>query len=355
MGHRQPSSKFSSRLPLLAIAVMGIGVICMIGGVILAILRVVEPDKTALSVPVTDTPIPIPPTQGFLFESTIAPPPLNPNIDIPIMPIMIVEDVVTPTPIPSTATATPSSTPTETQTLQPTETTTATLTNTVPPPSSRTPTPTFSPTSTLSPTPIVTATPRPTFPPDNVDNPLPIRPSLTPFPAAGIPERIEIPQIDLDAPIVAVGWHTATISGQVVSRWDVPDEFATGWHRSSAYLGQSGNTVINGHHNARGRVFGELVNVEPGDRVIIYSNDEVFNYTVVQTMILEEENQPVSVRIENARWLLPSPDERVTLVTCWPQTNFTHRLVVIALPTDQVDRQLQNIPSQNGNNRVPTP
>jgi sortase A len=116
-----------------------------------------------------------------------------------------------------------------------------------------------------------------------------------------------------------------------------------------------GNTVINGHHNVWGHVFGRLIYVQPGDRIILYSGDEEFNYTVVQTMILEEENQPISVRIENARWLLPSPDERVTLVTCWPQTNFTHRLVVIALPTDQVERQLHNMPSRNRPNQLPTP
>jgi sortase A len=326
----------------------------MVGGVVLAILRVVEPDKTALSVPVTETPVPILPTQGSLFESTIAPPPLIPNMDIPIMPIMIVEDVISPTPI--TPTITP--TRTRTSTLRPTATTTTKASDTpLPSLSSHTPTPSISPTATitLSPTPILTSTPRPTFAPDNITTPLPVRPSSTPSALIAVPERIEIPEIDLDAPVISVGWHTVPIDGQVFSRWDVPDEFATGWHNSSAYLGQAGNTVINGHHNAWGHVFGKLINVEPGDQVIIYSEGESFNYTVVQTMILEEENQPLSVRIENARWLLPSPDERVTLVTCWPQTNFTHRLVVIALPTDQVERQLQNIPPQNGNNRAPTP
>ena len=90
MGHQRLSSKSSSHLPLLAIALTVLGVLCMIGGVVLAILRVVEPDKTALSVPVTDTLVPILATQGILFEYTIAPPPLNPNVYIPIMPIMFV-------------------------------------------------------------------------------------------------------------------------------------------------------------------------------------------------------------------------------------------------------------------------
>lgn len=351
----------SSHLPLMAIIVTAIGVICMIGGVVLATLRIIEPNKTALSVPATNTPILIVPTQGFLFEETIAPPPLNPNIDVPIMPVMVVEEVATATPITPTTTQLPTYTPTS----SPTEikTSTATLIPITATLASQTPTPSISPTKTItntptitqSPTSTLTATSKPTFVPDDIDNPLPIRPSPTLLSPITIPERIEIPQINLDAPIVEVGWHTISIDDQVFSRWDVPDKFATGWHNASATLGQQGNTVINGHHNAFGRVFAELVNVQPGDRINIYSEGAEFSYIVVQTMILEEENQPMSIRLENARWLLPSEDERVTLVTCWPQTNFTHRLVVIALPIDQVERQQQNILSQNGNNRIPTP
>jgi sortase A len=34
----------------------------------------------------------------------------------------------------------------------------------------------------------------------------------------------------------------------------------------------------------------------------------------------------------NGRFILPTGDERVTIITCWPPTNNTHRLVVIARP-----------------------
>jgi hypothetical protein len=49
-------------------------------------------------------------------------------------------------------------------------------------------------------------------------------------------------------------------------------------------------------------------------------------------MIFEEKDQPLDVRLENARWILPSEDERITLVTCWPQDSNTHRLVIVAVP-----------------------
>jgi sortase (surface protein transpeptidase) len=49
-------------------------------------------------------------------------------------------------------------------------------------------------------------------------------------------------------------------------------------------------------------------------------------------MILAEEGQEIGVRLENARWLQPSDDERLTLVTCWPQWSNTHRLIIVARP-----------------------
>ncbi|HOG80388.1 MAG TPA: sortase, partial [Anaerolineaceae bacterium] len=49
-------------------------------------------------------------------------------------------------------------------------------------------------------------------------------------------------------------------------------------------------------------------------------------------MILPERNQPVEQRIENARWIEPSVDTRLTLITCWPYESNTHRLVVVARP-----------------------
>lgn len=126
------------------------------------------------------------------------------------------------------------------------------------------------------------------------------------------------------------------MDGTLVSQWQSPEEYAAGWHNTSAPLGKPGNTVLNGHHNAWGRVFGRLIDVEPGDSVMLYAGSQAFLYTVVQTMLLEEAGQSLEQRLENARWLLASPDERVTLITCWPPSGNSHRLVVIALPSGQI-------------------
>ena len=147
-----------------------------------------------------------------------------------------------------------------------------------------------------------------------------------------------IESIGLSAPVVPVGQHPLRVGKQVYSQWDVPDVFAAGWHQNSAPLGQPGNTVLNGHHNVNGEVFRYLIEVEPGDRVILESQGRRFEYIAVQTMTLLEEGQPLEVRQENARWILPTEDERVTLITCWPYHASTHRLVLIAMPKSALEK-----------------
>jgi len=153
----------------------------------------------------------------------------------------------------------------------------------------------------------------------------------TPVPAL-IPDRIVIPTIDLDAPVVAAGTREIEYLEQTYEQWLAPNDFAAGWHTTSAKLGIPGNTVLNGHHNVYGEVFKDLVNLEVGDMVFVYSGNRVFMYQIATKLILKERWQPVEVRMENARWLQPSSDERLTLVTCWPYDSNTHRLILAARP-----------------------
>lgn len=118
----------------------------------------------------------------------------------------------------------------------------------------------------------------------------------------------------------------------IFEQWLAPDEFAVGWHYNTALLGQAGNTVLNGHHNIDGMVFKDLHILSPGDIIELYGGDLKFSYMVVNVMILPEKGQEFSTRLDNARWLLPSKDERITLITCWPATSNTHRLIVVARP-----------------------
>jgi sortase A len=144
------------------------------------------------------------------------------------------------------------------------------------------------------------------------------------------PDWIHIPAIGVDAPVVPSGYALVGLDGQTFQQWQAPEMYAAGWQFSSVALGQPGNTVLSGHHNVHGAVFGSLVRLPVGEQIEMFSRGERFVYEVTNSMILLEEGQPLRVRFENARWLLPSEDERLTLVTCWPDNANSHRLIVVA-------------------------
>lgn len=143
----------------------------------------------------------------------------------------------------------------------------------------------------------------------------------------GSPIRLVIPDIQLDAPISPAGWRP-TSQGIV---WDIPAA-AVGWLSSSALPGQPGNLVLYGHHNIEGKVFRNLQDVQVGDTLAIYTADAAFVYVVDQRTIVREAGVPAAQRRANARWIGPFPDERVTLVTCYPAWTNTHRLILVAKP-----------------------
>jgi sortase A len=131
--------------------------------------------------------------------------------------------------------------------------------------------------------------------------------------------------------VVPVSWSVVEQNGQQFSVWQVAD-YAAGWHMTSAPPGQPGNTVLSGHHNIKGEIFRYLVDVQEGDEVDVYVGDTVYQYYVEQKLILKEKGEPAEVRRQNAQWIAPSDDVRLTLVTCWPYTNNTHRVIVVAKP-----------------------
>lgn len=159
-------------------------------------------------------------------------------------------------------------------------------------------------------------------------------PTATPTAAPSLPEppiRIVAAAINLDAPVIPVGWKQITQNGIATSVWEVAD-FAGGWHNNSAALGQPGNIVISGHHNTQGEVFRYVVDLKPGDRVLLFSSQQAYTYTVESRFILRDKGMSDEVRRDNARWIGAFPDDRVTLVTCWPYNTNTHRVIVVAKP-----------------------
>jgi sortase A len=187
------------------------------------------------------------------------------------------------------------------------------------------------------PAPLDPPTPTPTNPPPTRS--LPTRtpiPTPTPIPAADKPPtRIVAQAIKLDAKIVPMGWEMIDHNGTIVSEWSVPKN-AAGWHINSALPGQGGNIVVSGHHNIEGKVFRYVVDLQPGDEIALYVGDTPYYYTVAEKYILKEAGMPLKVRQKNAQWIMPTEDERLTLVTCWPYEwpGNTHRVIVVARPKD---------------------
>jgi LPXTG-site transpeptidase (sortase) family protein len=151
-------------------------------------------------------------------------------------------------------------------------------------------------------------------------------------PVAGQPLRIVIPRIELDAPVRRVDLEAIEYEGQNYFQWQVPYSREAGWHSDSALLGEAGNIVLNGHHNIYGEVFRYLVDLEIGDEIVLYDENEAYRYTVEQQVLLPEQGEPVAVRLANAAWMDATDEPRLTLVTCWPYTGNTHRLIVVAVP-----------------------
>lgn len=299
-----PADRFR-RTAILGIVIGALGLLCLGGGLALLAWRLLAPEDAVLLPPgVVITPEDTP-TPGVLGRPLLPPPLPSDPAQVVILPE---SELPTPTPTGTLPRVSPLPVPSNTPAPSPTST------PTTPPPATPTPSPArtrAAPTSSPFPTPT-------------------IAPTLTPPPA--IPDRILIDAIGLNAPVVPVGQHPVRLGGQVYSQWDVPDVFAAGWHQNSAPLGQPGNTVINGHHNIHGEVFRYLTALKPGDVITLEAKGQRYYYLVAQTMTLAEQGQPLDVRRDNARWILPTDDERVTLITCWPYSANTHRLVVIAQP-----------------------
>lgn len=147
-----------------------------------------------------------------------------------------------------------------------------------------------------------------------------------------IPTRIVIPAVGVDAAVVPVQWETQRVDGVEQPVWNIPPAHQAGWHEGSAPLGRPGNTVINGHNWPQQAVFRDLYRIEPGDVVTLYAGSLAFGYQVTEVLLLPEANQPLAVRQENARYIAPTADERITLVTCHPYGSLAYRLIVIARP-----------------------
>lgn len=156
----------------------------------------------------------------------------------------------------------------------------------------------------------------------------------TPGPTGARPSaavRLDIPAIDVHSPVVEVGWHLVKEGGSVRAVWDTVAD-AAGHHCGSADPGQVGNCVISAHSSlAGGAVLRRLNELAIGDVVQVCTAEEkCYEYAVTASLLLDELNATEAEKREHARYLDPTEQAVATLVTCWPEWAYTHRIVVRA-------------------------
>ena len=178
---------------------------------------------------------------------------------------------------------------------------------------------------TLTPTPLVMAVVLPSghTPPDAQGNTRPnieeipehLQPMVqslanlpVPTPAPDQAIRIQIPALDVDAPIVqGDGWEQL--------------KKGVGQNLGSANPGQNGNVVLSAHNDVYGELFRYLDKLVPGDRVIIYTQQRQYIYVVDRTAIVE----PTAVEV-----MASTGSPTATLISCYPYLVNDERIVVFA-------------------------
>jgi sortase A len=133
--------------------------------------------------------------------------------------------------------------------------------------------------------------------------PLPVP---TPGPEHG--RRIEVPVIDVDAPIIeGDDWETL--------------KKGVGHHLGSANPGERGNCVLSAHNDIYGEIFRRLPELSVGDEIRVHTETQVYRYVVEQTRIVDPTETSV---------LDQTSTPVLTLISCYPYGVDTHRIVVIA-------------------------
>jgi sortase A len=178
---------------------------------------------------------------------------------------------------------------------------------------------------TLTPTPLVMAVVLPSghTPPDAQGN---TRPNIEEIPAhlqpmvqslANIPIptaapdqaiRVQIPAIEIDAPVVqGDGWEQL--------------KKGVGQNVGSANPGQNGNVVLSAHNDVYGELFRYLDKLQPGDQVVLYTQQRQYVYVVDRTALVE----PTAVEV-----MASTGSPTVTLISCYPYLVDDQRIVVFA-------------------------
>ncbi|MFO7943673.1 MAG: class D sortase [Anaerolineales bacterium] len=120
--------------------------------------------------------------------------------------------------------------------------------------------------------------------------------------------RLQIPALDKDVPVVEGDGFEQLKKG-------------VGHAIYSANPGEKGNVVLSAHNDIHGEIFRDLDKLQPGDRVIMFTEREDYVYVVTETHIVE----PTQVE-----FLEQTKDSIATLISCYPYMVNNKRIIVKA-------------------------
>lgn len=144
--------------------------------------------------------------------------------------------------------------------------------------------------------------------------------------SAGIPVRLKIPKINVDAPIISVG---VAKDGSM----DAPSgPKEVGWFKLGSRPGDNGSAVIDGHYGywktGEGSVFDDLNKLRKGDKIYVEDEKGMIATFVVRKILTYDSNEDTS-------GIFNSTDGKshLNLITCegdWnaAQKTYSNRLVI---------------------------
>ena len=142
---------------------------------------------------------------------------------------------------------------------------------------------------------------------------------------------IKIAKIEVLAPVIK------EVDGTEKTVYNKELENGAAHYKGTALPGEKSNIFIFGHSSAifgtgeYAEIFARLGELEADDEIIIYYENNEYEYYVFEKKVVEKTELSV---------LMPTEEEQLTLMTCWPIGSNVKRLIIKAEPKEEIPAQI---------------